>query len=382
MFSLVTKDRNSDARRGRLTTNHGVVNTPAFIPVGTQATIKALTPEELRSLGAEIILSNTYHLFLRPGHELINALGGLHKFMHWDYPLLTDSGGYQIYSMGVNQRISEEGIAFQSHLDGSRQFLSPELCVNIQEALGVDIMMCLDECVSYPASYEYTERSLERTSRWAQRCRDSAKLEDRSLFGIVQGGMFKDLRERSARDLIGLDFDGYALGGLSVGESNGLMLSMVEHTTPLLPEEKPRYLMGVGTPENIVEAVIRGVDLFDCVLPTRNARNGMLFTSFGRIVIKNAIHRRAEIPIDPDCNCYTCTHYSRAYLHHLFAAKEILASRLNTLHNLFYYLKLMESMRTALHEGTFSDFYKNFYELRYSNGNKEAVELSTLHVGR
>ncbi len=382
MFALVTRDHNSDARLGRLTTNHGVVNTPAFIPVGTQATIKALTPEDLQSLGAEIILSNTYHLYLRPGHELIKALGGLHKFMHWDYPLLTDSGGYQIYSMGVNQRISEEGITFQSHLDGSRQFLSPELCMSIQEALGVDIMMCLDECVPYPASYEYTKDSLERTTRWAKRCTESANHGNQALFGIVQGGMFKDLREKSAGDLIGLNFDGYAIGGLSVGESAELMLSMVENTASLLPEEKPRYLMGVGTPENIVEAVKRGVDLFDCVLPTRNARNGMLFTSFGRIVIKNARHRNEDIPIDPACTCYTCTHYSRAYLHHLFAAKEILSSRLNTLHNLSYYLKLMESMRTALREGTFADFYQNFYGSRNNNDSQEEVGLSKLQVGR
>jgi queuine tRNA-ribosyltransferase len=382
MFSLITRDHNTDARLGRFTTDHGVVNTPAFIPVGTQATIKAIIPEELKSLGAEIILSNTYHLFLRPGHELIQALGGLHRFMHWDYPLLTDSGGYQIYSMGVNQRISEEGIAFQSHLDGSRQFLSPELCVNIQETLGVDIMMCLDECVPYPASYEYTKHSLERTTRWAQRCKESGNSGNQALFGIVQGGMFKDLRERSAGDLIGLDFDGYALGGLSVGESATLMLSMVEHTASLLPAEKIRYLMGVGTPENIVEAVKRGIDLFDCVLPTRNARNGMLFTSFGKIVIKNARHRREDIPIDPACACYTCTHYSRAYLHHLFAAKEILSSRLNTIHNLSYYLKLMESMRTALGEGTFADFYQNFYESRNNNDSQEAIGLSKLHAGR
>ena len=382
MFTLVTRDQDTDARLGRITTNHGVVNTPAFIPVGTQATIKALTPEDLKSLGAEIILSNTYHLYLRPGHELIKALGGLHKFMHWDYPLLTDSGGYQIYSMGVNQRISEEGITFQSHLDGSRQFLSPELCMGIQEALGVDIMMCLDECVPYPASYEYTKNSLERTTRWAKRCAESANHGNQALFGIVQGGMFKDLREKSAGDLIGLNFDGYALGGLSVGESAELMLSMVENTATLLPEEKPRYLMGVGTPENIVEAVKRGVDLFDCVLPTRNARNGMLFTSFGRIVIKNARHRNEDIPIDPACTCYTCTHYSRAYLHHLFAAKEILSSRLNTLHNLSYYLKLMESMRTALREGTFADFYQNFYRSRNNNDSQEEIGLSKLQVGR
>jgi queuine tRNA-ribosyltransferase len=254
--------------------------------------------------------------------------------------------------------------------------------MSIQEALGVDIMMCLDECVPYPASYEYTKNSLERTTRWAKRCTESANHGNQALFGIVQGGMFKDLREKSAGDLIGLNFDGYAIGGLSVGESAELMLSMVENTASLLPEEKPRYLMGVGTPENIVEAVKRGVDLFDCVLPTRNARNGMLFTSFGRIVIKNARHRNEDIPIDPACTCYTCTHYSRAYLHHLFAAKEILSSRLNTLHNLSYYLKLMESMRTALREGTFADFYQNFYGSRNNNDSQEEIGLSKLQMGR
>ena len=375
MFATVAKDAGTHARLGKLSTAHGVVATPAFIPVGTQATVKALTPEELTSLGAEIILCNTYHLYLRPGHGLIRELGGLHRFMHWDYSLLTDSGGFQVYSMGANQRISEEGITFQSHLDGSRHLLGPELCITIQEALGVDIMMCLDECVPYPASYDYTSASLDRTTRWAERCRESARPKDRALFGIVQGGMFKDLRERSARDLIALDLDGYALGGLSVGESTPLMLEMVEHTASLLPEGKPRYLMGVGTPEDIVEAVKHGVDLFDCVLPTRNARNGMLFTRSGRIVIKNARHRNEDGPVDPSCSCYTCRHYSRAYLHHLFSAREILSSRLNTIHNLFYYLDLMKALRAALHNGTFARFCRHFYEARNGDAIEQAVSL-------
>lgn len=382
VFFLVAKDTGTGARLGKLSTVHGEINTPAFIPVGTQATVKALTPEDLVSLGAEIILCNTYHLYLRPGHALIKDLGGLHRFMHWDYPLLTDSGGFQVYSMGANQRISEEGITFQSHLDGSRHLLGPELCITIQEALGVDIMMCLDECVPYPASYDYTSASLDRTTRWAGRCKESTHHKDQALFGIVQGGMFKDLRARSASDLVALDLDGYALGGLSVGEDTALMREMVEHTAPLLPEEKPRYLMGVGTPEDIVEAVKHGVDMFDCVLPTRNARNGMLFTRAGRIVIKNARHRNEDGPIDPSCTCYTCTHYSRAYLHHLFSAKEILSSRLNTIHNLFYYLNLMKEIRTALQNGTFARFYQNFYEGRNENESPQAISLSAFQARR
>ncbi len=375
---MLKKDSATDARLGKIHTNHGEINTPAFIPVGTQATIKALTPEDLKGLGAEIILCNTYHLFLRPGHELIKRLGGLHRFMHWDYPLLTDSGGFQVYSISANQKVSEEGIAFKSHLDGSRHFLTPELCMEVQEALGADVAMCLDECVPYPSSYEYVHDSLKRTTRWAKRCQESKKSEAQTLFGIVQGGMFKDLREQSARELVNLNFDGYAIGGLSVGESTSLMREMVEHSAALLPREKPRYLMGVGTPEDIVESVKRGIDMFDCVLPTRNARNGMLFTSFGKIVIKNARHRSEDIPIDPHCTCYTCTHYSRAYLHHLFSAKEILSSRLNTIHNLFYYLSLIKELRMAILEGRFDHFYQNFYESRNIQASEELTGSSKL----
>ncbi|MCK5255072.1 MAG: tRNA guanosine(34) transglycosylase Tgt [Deltaproteobacteria bacterium] len=377
-FNLLKKDSATDARLGKIHTNHGEINTPAFIPVGTQATIKALTPEDLKGLGAEIILCNTYHLFLRPGHELIKRLGGLHRFMHWDYPLLTDSGGFQVYSISANQKVSEEGIAFKSHLDGSRHFLAPELCMEVQEDLGADVAMCLDECVPYPSSYEYVHDSLKRTTRWAKRCQESKKRESQTLFGIVQGGMFKDLREQSARELVNLNFDGYAIGGLSVGESTSLMREMVEHSAALLPREKPRYLMGVGTPEDIVESVKRGIDMFDCVLPTRNARNGMLFTSFGKIVIKNARHRSEDIPIDPHCTCYTCTHYSRAYLHHLFSAKEILSSRLNTIHNLFYYLSLIKELRMAILEGRFDHFYQNFYESRNIQASEELTGSSKL----
>jgi queuine tRNA-ribosyltransferase len=298
--------------------------------------------------------------------------------MHWDYPLLTDSGGFQVYSISANQKVSEEGIAFKSHLDGSRHFLTPELCMEVQEALGADVAMCLDECVPYPSSYEYVHDSLKRTTRWAKRCQESKKREAQTLFGIVQGGMFKDLREQSARELVNLNFDGYAIGGLSVGESTSLMREMVEHSAALLPREKPRYLMGVGTPEDIVESVKRGIDMFDCVLPTRNARNGMLFTSFGKIVIKNARHRSEDIPIDPHCTCYTCTHYSRAYLHHLFSAKEILSSRLNTIHNLFYYLSLIKELRMAILEGRFDHFYQNFYESRNIHASEELTGSSKL----
>jgi queuine tRNA-ribosyltransferase len=381
-FTLLKNDSETSARLGKISTDHGEISTPVFIPVGTQATVKSLTPEELKELGAEIILSNTYHLYLRPGHELIKCLGGLHKFMHWDYPLLTDSGGFQVYSISANQKVAEEGINFQSHLDGSRHFLSPELCMEIQEALGTDIAMCLDECVPYPASYEYTNDSLERTTRWAKRCQNSKKRKEQALFSIVQGGMFKDLREKSARALVDLDFDGYAVGGLSVGESTSLMLEIVEYTTALLPEQKPRYLMGVGRPEDMVEAVKRGIDMFDCVLPTRNARNGMLFTSAGKIVIKNARHKSEDISIDPHCNCYTCKHYSRAYLHHLFAAKEILSSILNTIHNLYYYLNLMAEIRTSIKEGTFARFCQKFYELRSTQENEKEISFSEFQMGR
>lgn len=381
-FELLGNDSETHARLGKIRTDHGEIHTPVFIPVGTQATVKALTPEALRDLGADIILSNTYHLYLRPGHELIKGLGGLHKFMHWDYPLLTDSGGFQVYSIGANQKVHEEGIHFQSHLDGSRHVLSPELCMDIQEALGSDIAMCLDECVPYPATYAYTEDSLERTTRWAKRCQDSKRENEQALFGIVQGGMFKDLRERSARLLVDMNFDGYAVGGLSVGESTSLMLEMVEHTVAHLPEQKPRYLMGVGRPGDMIEAVKRGIDMFDCVLPTRNARNGMLFTRAGSIVIKNAKHKREDKPIDPHCRCYTCQHYSRAYLHHLFLAREILSSVLNTIHNLSHYLNLMADMRASIQDGTFTQFCQTFYESRDNQDNKEAIGFSEFQIGR
>jgi len=335
------------------------------MPVGTQGTVKALLPEALKELDAQIILANTYHLYLRPGHELVRELGGLHRFMNWDRPILTDSGGFQVFSLGDLRRISEEGVDFQSHLDGSRHRLTPESSIAVQEALDADIIMAFDECIPYPANRDYVADSTARSSRWARRCKEARRSEDGAgLFGIVQGGMFPDLRAGCARDLIEIGFDGYALGGLSVGEEAGLMYDMMECTLPLLPADRPRYVMGVGTPENLVEGIARGVDMFDCVMPTRNARNGVLFTSFGKISIKQARYARDPEPIDPDCGCYVCNHYSRAYLRHLYQSGEILASVLNTHHNLHYYIQLMEEMRSAIEQDAFLDYKQEFYRKR------------------
>ena len=355
-FQIIQTDPHSGARLGRCRTPHGSFETPAFMPVGTQATVKSLTPEDLRELGAEIVLSNTYHLYLRPGHERIRRLGGLHKFMHWDGPLLTDSGGFQLFSLKALARVSEEGVRFQSHLDGSTHEITPERAVEIQAALGADIVMCLDECTPYPASREEAELSLDLTLRWARRCRESFRGESQSLFGIVQGGMHADLRRRSVESLVEIGFDGYAIGGLSVGESKEQRVEILRDTAPGLPALQPRYLMGVGTPWDIARAVEQGVDMFDCVLPTRNARNGMLFTRTGRVVIKNAAHADDEGPVDPECSCYTCRNYSRAYLRHLYLAEEILAMRLNTIHNLHFYLRFMKEIREALAQGRFRGF--------------------------
>lgn len=359
-FEIIKKDPLSRARLGRVETNHGSFNTPAFLPVGTQGTIKSLTPEELLEIGVEAILGNTYHLFLRPGHETIGRLGGLHRFIHWERPILTDSGGFQIFSLGNLRKISEEGVTFQSHLDGSSQFLTPEKVLEIQRILGSDIAMVLDECIPYPSSYPYVKASTERTSQWARRCLQMKRDTDPALFAIVQGGAYRDLRERSAQTLVEMNFQGYAIGGLSVGESKSIMLDVLEWTTPLLPENAPRYLMGVGTPEDILNAILLGVDFFDCVLPTRNARNGTLFTSTGKISIKQAQYAEDGRPLDESCPCYTCRHYSRAYLRHLYLSKEILSSRLNTIHNLFYYMNLLNKIREAIEEGNLFDFYQ-FY---------------------
>ncbi len=361
-FELVKEDKDTRARLGRIHTPHGVIETPVFMPVGTRATVKAMTPEEVKSLGAEIILSNTYHLYLRPGHDLIKEAGGLHKFMNWHGPILTDSGGFQVFSLGDLRKITEEGVEFRSHIDGSKHFISPEKSIEIQNALGADIIMAFDECTPYPASYVYVEQSMERTTRWAQRCKDYHKNTDsQALFGIVQGGMYKDLRERSASDLIEMDFPGYAIGGLSVGEPLETMCDLLDFTTPLLPKDKARYNMGVGTPDYLFESVIRGIDMADCVLPTRIARNGTLITSQGRLVIRNAKYKRDFSPLDPECDCYACTNYSRAYVRHLFNVDEILGARLATTHNLYFLVKLMENIRKAIKEDRLLDYKKEFY---------------------
>jgi len=329
------------------------------MPVGTQGTVKSLLPETVRELGAEIILSNTYHLYLRPGHQLIKKLGGLHRFMNWNGPILTDSGGFQVYSLGALRKISEEGVTFQSHIDGSRHFISPEISIEIQEALGSDIVMCFDECTPYPADFDYAQKSLDLTLRWAERSKKAKKENGQALFGIVQGSVYPELRKKAIQEIINIGFDGYALGGLSVGEPIETMLELVAEHAPLLPENAPRYVMGVGTPGDILACVERGIDMFDCVIPTRCARNGLLFTKFGKIVIKNAIFREDENPIDPQCDCYTCRNYSRAYLRHLFMAKEILALVLNTIHNVRHYMALMEEIRSAIEEEKFDDLKKS-----------------------
>ena len=361
-FTVIKEDNISSARRGKIVTPHGEVKTPAFMPVGTQGTVKALTPEDLEDLSAEIVLCNTYHLYLRPGHELIATLGGLHSFIHWNHPLLTDSGGFQIYSISRLRKIKDEGVHFRSHLDGSPHLLTPERVIEIQEALGADIIMCLDECTPYPSSYDYTRESLSLTTRWADRCKKAHTKKDQALFGIIQGGMYPDLRKQSAKEIVGFDFPGYALGGLGVGETKDTLHEILDTTVPLIPHDKPRYLMGVGTPQDLLECVKKGIDMFDCVMPTRHARNGMLFTSFGNLVIKNAEFADDARPLDPQCGCYTCKHYSRAYLRHLYMAKEILSARLNTIHNLYYYLHLMEEIRDAISKQHFEEYTYDFYE--------------------
>lgn len=338
-------------RRGRLHLTHGPVETPVFMPVGTQATVKTLTPEELNALGAGIILSNTYHLYLRPGHELIREAGGLHRFMHWDGNILTDSGGFQVFSLSKLRKVEEDGVRFRSHLDGSEHFLSPERAMKIQQALGSDIAMCFDECIPYPSSQEYVQQSVSLTTRWAARCKEAQTRPDQALFGIVQGGIYLEERKRSAHDLVALDFPGYAVGGLSVGEPKDLMYEVLEHTLPLLPKEKPRYLMGVGSPDCLIEGVARGIDMFDCVLPTRIGRNGTLFTAAGRLIVRDARYARDFTPPDPECDCYVCRNYTRAYLRHLFKAGEVLALRLATYHNLHFLLVLMGQLREACATG-------------------------------
>ncbi len=362
LFSYNLEIEDGPARCGKIVTRRGSIDTPAFMPVGTAATVKAVTPEVLTSIGAQIILSNTYHLHLRPGEDLIKTLGGLHTFMGWDGPILTDSGGYQVFSLARFMKISDEGVQFASHIDGSRRMLTPEKAVQIQEDLGSDIMMCLDECVAFPSTREYVETSVDRTSLWAMKSLD-AKKTDAALFGIVQGGMYPDLREKSAHDITALPFDGYSIGGLSVGEGHDTMVHMLDQTVNHLPGNKPRYLMGIGTPVDIVEAVAQGVDMFDCVLPTRNARNGMLFTRNGKMSLKQAQYRQDPAPPDEFCTCYTCRNFSRAYLRHLFVSGEILSSILNTIHNLHFYLELMFDIRHSIREQKFSDLKKRIKEI-------------------
>ena len=364
-YEIQARDAQSAARAGEITTAHGVVPTPNFMPVGTRGSVKAIGPDDLVAVGAKIVLSNTYHLMIRPGHELIKRLGGLHKFMGWSGPILTDSGGYQVFSLTGLRRMTEDGVWFRSHLDGAEVFLGPEKAVEVQQALGVDIMMCFDECTPYPADRKQTADSAALTLRWAARCLAAWNRQGpQALFGIVQGGMYADLRRRSAEEISALDFPGLAIGGLALGEPINLRMEMIEAASEVLPKDRPMYLMGMGTPEDLVEGITRGADLFDCVLPTRNARNGQFFTRHGRTVIKNARYREDDRPVDEECGCYTCRHFSRAYLRHLYTSGELLAYRLNTIHNLYYYLSLVADVRQALLEGRFDQFKNDFYSLR------------------
>ncbi len=348
------------ARAGELNTPHGKVLTPVFLPVGSQATVKTLTPENIKGLGFNMLLANTYHLYLRPGIDVIKKLGGLHRFMAWDGAILTDSGGYQVFSLSPLCKISDEGAAFRSHIDGSEHFLTPELAVKYQESLGADIIMVLDECSAYSDSKEKVKRAMERTHRWAERCLEAHRSDKQALYAIVQGGMFPDLRQDSAEYLTKLDFPGYAIGGLSVGEPKEVTLPLVEQTAALLPEDKPRYLMGVGAPEDLIEGVARGIDIFDCALPTRVARNGALFTRKGRVNIRRAAYSKMDRPIDPACDCYTCRTFSAAYLSHLFRSEELLGLRLATIHNLRFIRNLMRDIRNAILNGIFDVFAKDF----------------------
>jgi queuine tRNA-ribosyltransferase len=377
VFDLLSKDRDSRARHGRLTTAHGVIETPAFLPVGTQGTVKAVTPRELRELNAQIVLGNTYHLFVRPGIDVIRHFGGLHKLMSWNGPILTDSGGYQIFSLAKLRKITEDGVEFQNHIDGARAFISPEIAMDIQAALGSDIAMVLDECVPYPCEYDYAAKSAELTARWAKRCRDwkrrsgeagkrglvhspTRPLADSMLFGIVQGGIFGDLRRQSALAIVELDFDGYAIGGVSVGEPEEEMMRAVESAEPFLPTDKPRYAMGLGTPPQILEMIAHGMDMFDCVLPTRLARNGTAFTPTGTINLKNAEFALDKRSIEENCACPACREFTRGYIRHLVKAEEILGLRLITLHNLYFYLNLLKRAHTEIENGTFDQFRKTF----------------------
>lgn len=362
-YELIKTCKQTGARLGIVHTPHGSFETPTFMPVGTQATVKTMSPEELKEMDAGIILSNTYHLWLRPGHEIIQEAGGLHKFMNWDRAILTDSGGFQVFSLSEFRKIEEEGVHFRNHMNGDKLFLSPEKAMEIQNALGSDIMMAFDECPPFPATHEYMKASVERTSRWAERCLQAhARPGDQGLFGIIQGGEYEDLRRQSAADLVSLDFPGYAIGGLSVGEPKDVMNRVLEFTTPFMPADKPRYLMGVGSPDSLIDGAIRGVDMFDCVLPTRIARNGTLMTSNGRLVVKGAKYARDFGPIDENCDCHVCKNYSRAYIRHLIKAEETFGIRLTSYHNLHFLMNLMKQVRQAIREDRLGDFREEFFE--------------------
>jgi queuine tRNA-ribosyltransferase len=362
-YELIHKCRQTGARLGRVHTPHGSFDTPVFMPVGTQASVKGMSPDEVKSIGAKIILGNTYHLYLRPGSEIIKKAGGLHEFMNWDLPILTDSGGFQVFSLADLRDIKEEGVTFRSHIDGSKHFISPEKSIEVQNALGSDIIMAFDECVPYPCEYEYAKKSMEMTTRWALRCREAHQnTEKQALFGIIQGSVYEDLRRESAKQITSLDLPGYAIGGLSVGEPAEVMNDILEKTVPFIPEDRPRYLMGVGSPDYLIDGSIRGIDMFDCVLPTRIGRNGTVFTSNGRIIVRDAKYAEDFLPIDPECDCYACRNFSRAYIRHLFKCGEILGLRLATWHNLRFLVKLMEKVRDAIKNDRLADFRSEFFE--------------------
>ncbi len=366
-FKVLHESKKTRARLGKLETIHGSVNTPVFMPVGTLATVKTMTPEELKTLGAEIILSNTYHLHLRPGEEIVRESGGLHKFMNWDRPILTDSGGFQVFSLAEINNINEEGVKFRSHIDGSELFMTPEKATKIQMDLSSDIAMCFDICSPYPSSYKEVEEAVKITTNWAKKCKKVHKHRYQSLFGIVQGGAYEKLRQKSVEELTELDFPGYSIGGLSVGEPKEVMYNVLDFTVPMMPKQKPRYLMGVGSPDCLLEGVKRGVDMFDCVLPTRIARNGTCMTSTGKVVVRNAVYARDFRPIDLNCNCYACRNYSRAYIRHLIKTNEVLGIRLTTIHNLHFLINLMHNIREAIKKEKLDEFIKNFYEQYYNN---------------
>ncbi len=368
-YELLHTDKYTGARRGIIHTPHGDIQTPIFMPVGTQATVKSMTVEELKENGAQIILSNTYHLYLRPGSKLVKKAGGLHNFMRWDKPILTDCGGFQVFSLSDLRTITEDGVEFKSHLDGSKHFFSPENVMETQEDLGADIIMSFDECCPYPSTYEYTKNSMERTTRWAKRCKE-AHTTDQALFGIIQGGFYEDLRKKSAEDLIALDFPGYAIGGISVGEPKKEFIKLLKYTTPLMPKNKPRYLMGVGTPDYLLEAAIAGIDMCDCVLPTRIARNGTAMTSHGKLVVRNATYAEDFSPLDPECDCYACKNYTRAYIRHLIKCNEILGVRLLSIHNIKFLTNLMERVRMEIENDNLLNFTKDFYQ-KYGYTNEE-----------